>query len=213
MAYTSYVMAEEVIYCSQCGAQNSANASFCQRCGAPVPRAGVSSPQSAATAGYPAAVPSYSAAYGGFWVRFVAFLIDAVALSVALIPARIVFAGIFGLGAFHGHMDRGDLAHLSLPFVVLPALQLLFVGANWLYEALLLSSPWQATLGKKALGLKVTDEFGNRITFLRATGRHFAKWISFMTLCIGFIMIGFTERKRGLHDIIAGTLVMKDQRY
>ena len=204
-------MAEEVIYCSQCGAQNGANAKFCQRCGAPVPRVGVSSPQSSAAVGYPAAVPSYSAAYGGFWVRFVAVLIDAVVLSAALIPARIVFAGIFGLGAFHGRLDRGDLRELL--FVVLPAMQLLFVGASWLYEALLLSSPWQATLGKKALGLKVTDEFGSRITFLRATGRHFAKYLSVMTLCIGFMMAGFTERKRALHDIIAGTLVMKDLRY
>lgn len=204
-------MAEEVIYCSQCGAQNGPNASFCQRCGAPVPRVGIAAPRPTATPGYPAAVPSYSAAYGGFWVRFVAVLIDAVVLSAALIPARIAFAAIFGLGALHGHMDRVDLRQLL--FVVLPAMQLLFVGASWLYEALLLSSPWQATLGKKALGLKVTDEFGSRITFLRATGRHFAKYVSFMTLCVGFMMAGFTERKRALHDIIAGTLVMKDLRY
>lgn len=206
-------MAEQLIYCSKCGAQNAVDARFCQKCGTTMTPAGIQTATSVPTAGYPTAVPSYNAAYGGFWVRFVAFLIDAVVLGIVLVPVRVVFAGIFGWGALHGRVDRGDMVHLSLPFVVFPALQLLFMGANWLYEALLLSSPWQATLGKKALGLKVTDDFGNRITFLRATGRHFAKWISFMTLCIGFIMIGFTERKRGLHDIIAGTLVMKDQRY
>ncbi len=186
-----------------------ASASFCQRCGTPIPRAGVPSPQAAAAAGYPAAVPSYSAAYGGFWIRFVAIIIDAVVLGAVLLPVRAVMAGIFGLGAMH-RLERGDWTDL---IILVPTMRLLWSGANWLYEALLLSSPWQATLGKKALGLKVTDEFGNRITFLRATGRHFAKYLSAITLCIGFIMAGFTERKRALHDMIAGTLVMKDQRY
>lgn len=68
---------------------------------------------------------------------------------------------------------------------------------------------WQGTLGKRILSLKVTDEAGNRISFGRATGRFFAKILSSMFCCIGFIMIGFTERKRGLHDMIAGTLVMR----
>jgi uncharacterized RDD family membrane protein YckC len=171
--------------------------------------AGMPAASTVAPTASPAAVPSYNAAYGGFWIRFVAFLIDAVVLGIVLVPVRLAFAGI-GLTVLHGRMDPGDLARF---FVIVPAIQSVFIGANWLYEALLLSSPWQATLGKKALGLKVTDEFGNRITFLRATGRHFAKWISFMVLCIGFIMIGFTDRKRGLPDMIAGTLVMKDLRY
>jgi uncharacterized RDD family membrane protein YckC len=58
-------------------------------------------------------------------------------------------------------------------------------------------------------GMKVTDLHGNRISFARATGRHFAKILSTMILFIGFIMVGFTERKQGLHDILAGTLVRK----
>ena len=154
-------------------------------------------------------VPAYNAAYGGFWIRFVALLIDIVVLRLVLFPARAILAGI-GLSALHGHMGPSDMRHI---FVLVPAMAALFVGAMWLYEALLLSSPWQATLGKKALGLKVTDEFGNRITFQRATGRYFAKWVSLFTLCIGFIMAGFTDRKRALHDMIAETLVMKEQRY
>jgi uncharacterized RDD family membrane protein YckC len=76
---------------------------------------------------------------------------------------------------------------------------------------LLLSSPWQATIGKKLLGLKVTDEFGQRISFGRATGRHFAKIISMIICFIGFIMAAFTYHKRALHDMIAGTLVMKER--
>jgi uncharacterized RDD family membrane protein YckC len=80
---------------------------------------------------------------------------------------------------------------------------------NWLYYALLESSTWQATLGKKALGLEVTDVEGRRISFGRASGRFFAKIISALILFIGFIMAGFTEKKQALHDIIAGTLVIR----
>jgi uncharacterized RDD family membrane protein YckC len=59
-------------------------------------------------------------------------------------------------------------------------------------------------------GMKVTDLQGNRISFARATGRHFAKILSGMILCIGFIMVGITERKQGLHDMLAGTLVRRN---
>jgi uncharacterized RDD family membrane protein YckC len=86
---------------------------------------------------------------------------------------------------------------------------LLGIAGNWLYEAFMESSTYQATLGKMIFGMKVTDLYGNRISFGRATGRHFAKYISFIIFCIGFIMVGFTERKQGLHDILAGTLVRK----
>jgi uncharacterized RDD family membrane protein YckC len=81
---------------------------------------------------------------------------------------------------------------------------------QWLYDALTTSSSWQATVGKKVLRLKVTDEAGNRISFGRATGRFFGKLLSGMIMNIGFIMIAFTERKQGLHDMIAGTRVIRD---
>ena len=61
-----------------------------------------------------------------------------------------------------------------------------------------------------ALGLKVTDLQGKRISFARATGRHFAKLLSGMILLIGYIMAGLTERKQALHDMIAGTLVVRE---
>jgi uncharacterized RDD family membrane protein YckC len=82
---------------------------------------------------------------------------------------------------------------------------------NWIYEAAMESSSKQATVGKMALGLKVTDLEGRRISFARATGRHFAKLISGMILLIGYIMAGFSQRKQALHDMIAGTLVQRTQ--
>jgi len=81
----------------------------------------------------------------------------------------------------------------------------------WIYEAAMESSAKQATVGKMVLGLKVTDLEGHRISFARATGRHFAKLISAMILLIGYIMAGFNERKQALHDMIAGTLVVRTQ--
>ena len=88
-------------------------------------------------------------------------------------------------------------------------LAVLVIFGSWLYEAFMLSSQYQATLGKMIFGMKVTDLYGNRISFARATGRHFAKWLSGMILGIGYIMVGFTERKQGLHDMLAGTLVRR----
>ena len=80
---------------------------------------------------------------------------------------------------------------------------------NWLYSAVLESSTWQATVGKKAMSLVVTDSAGQRIGFGRATGRYFGKFISSLILGIGFLMVGWTRRKQGLHDMMASTLVYK----
>ena len=88
------------------------------------------------------------------------------------------------------------------------ALSLISIAAYWLYYALLESSPSRATLGKMALGIVVTDLQGGRISFGRATGRHFAKYLSSLILMIGYLMAGFTRQKQALHDILAGTLVV-----
>ena len=78
---------------------------------------------------------------------------------------------------------------------------------HWLYFAFMESSSRQATLGKQILGLYVGDSNGDRISFGLATGRYFSKFLSFFTLYIGFIMVAFTKRKQGLHDLICDTLV------
>ena len=123
--------------------------------------------------------------YGGFWIRVLAWLIDVIIVGL-IIP--ITFAA-------------GTGTHF-IGFGVT------FFG-GWLYEALLTSSSLQATLGKLALGLRVTDLQGQGIDFGRATARHFAKYLSTLILGIGYLMVAFTERKQGLHDMIAGTLVQK----
>jgi uncharacterized RDD family membrane protein YckC len=82
------------------------------------------------------------------------------------------------------------------------------VIASWLYSALLQSSSRQATVGKIALNLIITDEAGNRISFARASGRYFAGILNVLTLGIGYLMVIWTPKKQALHDRIAGTVVV-----
>lgn len=180
------------------------------------PYPGASAPQPAATpyggTPYPGAAPygAVGVQYGGFWIRVLAAIIDFFIVRVVLFPLKALF-GLGGLAA-SGFDFNGFHRGFALPYMIFGGgvLALVTVGASWLYEALMESSAYQATLGKMILGMKVTDLYGNRISFARATGRHFAKIVSAMILGIGFIMVGFTERKQGLHDMMAGTLVRRN---
>lgn len=84
----------------------------------------------------------------------------------------------------------------------------MFLSA-WLYFAFLESSENQATLGKQTIGIIVTDNKGNKITFLRATGRHFARILSSLPLLIGYLLPIWTKKKQTLHDMLTDTVVVK----
>ena len=152
---------------------------------------------------YQAVAPVARAGYGGFWIRVVAFIIDGIILRVVVAPVGMIFGGLGMAGMMSG------IPHRGLRFLGSGITIILLIFGSWLYEAFMESSSYQATLGKMIFGMKVTDLNGNRISFERATGRHFAKWLSAMILGIGYIMVGFTERKQGLHDLLAGTLVRR----
>lgn len=97
----------------------------------------------------------------------------------------------------------------AILYAIIPAFMILFGWAiGWMYFALLESSPKMATLGKQAVGIVVTDMNGNRITFGRATGRYFGKILSGLILCIGYLMMLWSDTKQTLHDQMAGTLVL-----
>jgi uncharacterized RDD family membrane protein YckC len=117
-----------------------------------------------------------------------------------------VVGAMIGVAGYAVDMPRIGIHMVS--FIISGTIGLL---GSWIYEAAMESSSKQATLGKMALGLKVTDLEGRRISFARATGRHFSKIISGCILLIGYIMAGFTQRKQALHDMIAGTLVERTQ--
>jgi len=133
--------------------------------------------------------------YAGFWKRFAASIIDGLILMVCgfIIGGFIGLVHEFATGTSAGAGALGNIGGLFL---------------GWLYYAIMESSSSQGTLGKMALGIKVTDLSGNPISFGRATGRHFGKIISVFIFFIGYLMVAFTSRKQGLHDMMAGCLVV-----
>ncbi|WP_218015245.1 RDD family protein [Brevibacillus dissolubilis] len=123
-----------------------------------------------------------NSSYAGFWVRVSAVLIDSVVLMIPNYMANQVSTSFSWL--------------------------FLLVGP-WLYCAYMESSSWQGTVGKRVFALIVTDGAGNRLTFGKASLRYWSKALSGLTLCIGFMMAGMREKKEAMHDLIAGTYVIK----
>ena len=151
--------------------------------------------------------------YAGFWLRVVAYLVDYLILEVPLIILASGAGFIYGMNAAKSHtsvsfINTDGSANASFILFEL-CIMIVSLLAHWLYFALQESSSAQATLGKRVLGLRVTDLEGHRIGLGRASGRFFGKIISGLTLLIGYMMAGFTERKQALHDILAGTLVVR----
>jgi len=224
----------ENVFCSKCGALNSNLAQFCQNCGGsmlaapaastppppqPAAYAPIAQPAAYAPTAQPVAyapqpagyAPAAVSPYGGFWIRLLAFFIDRIILGIVGAPiAVVVIFPTIGriIQEAENNQEPSPEAIISMLAGISVWLIVFFIG-YWLYEALLTSSSWQGTIGKRVLRLKVVDEAGNRISFARSTGRFFAKVVSYFIMYIGFIMVAFTDRKRGLHDMMAGTLVMK----
>ncbi len=138
--------------------------------------------------------------YAGFWLRFAAYLIDSILLGLIFFPLGL------GLGLIMGATGNNQNPELMLGLN--GGLNMVSLVVTWLYSSLLESSSWQGTVGKKLIGLRVTDLDGRRISFGRATGRHFGKILSGLICLVGFIMAAFTEKHQALHDQLAGTLVL-----
>ena len=178
------------MYCHKCGAPNDDPAVFCKKCGAALQ---MTNPPSGTTAPtYPPAVQ-----YAGFWRRLGSSLIDSIVVGGVALVIYIIFVGV-GAATFD---EWGFFVGYAIAYIAVIVL-------GWLYYALMESSVKQATLGKMALGIIVTDAQGRRVSFGRATGRHFGKILSGIILYIGYIMIAFTAKKQGLHDIMADCLVV-----
>jgi uncharacterized RDD family membrane protein YckC len=155
-------------------------------------------------AALPAVVPPTvdPQAQAGFWRRLAAFAIDAMLMTVGVALVFVVVSIFYGIALLSSPgPDQSVGVTLAMMVIVLVLL--------WLYWAGLESSPWQGTIGKRALDLVVTDLYGRRISFGRATGRYFAKLLSNLTLGVGYILAGVGTRKQGLHDMVAGTLVVR----
>jgi len=141
-------------------------------------------------------------AFAGFWKRAIAYILDG-----------IIFTLLFALAFF---LLGGSMMTVAQPnpenMSAILGIYALYYPAWWLYFALMESSSLQGTIGKKMLGIKVTNIQGQPLSFVHATGRHFSGLITQMTFTIGFLMAAFTARKQALHDMIASTLVV-NKRY
>jgi uncharacterized RDD family membrane protein YckC len=189
------------ILCSSCRTAIPSSATVCPACGlelgrraappfaaqtvaapaGPAPAAQAWASSAPAPVYTPALRADGSRAYAGFWIRVAAVIVDEIVLGVPY--------------------------YLLLQTFGNPALLALIPMA--LYYPLMESSGAQGTLGKLTFGLKVTDTSHRRISFGRALGRYLAKIPSGLLLCLGYVMVAFTPQKRGLHDYIAGTVVLR----
>jgi uncharacterized RDD family membrane protein YckC len=223
------------MFCAKCGANVEEGKAFCGACGQPVLGYSVSAPSTSVSplpGTGPGAIPAYASpatpqtwqataaqqnvAFAGFWLRLVAAIIDGVVLSIPLMP---VFLLVF-LGTFRNMQDVQSAHDPTALWAMLgPKILLVLIVsaiASWLYWGLLESSAWQATLGKKALGLIVTDLEGRRVTFARASGRFWAgrgvssiPYLGGTYFLIDCVCAGFTARKQAIHDMIASCLVLR----
>ena len=188
------------MYCPACGQEAGESARFCPNCGHPLNGSGPDSGPGETETKFPA-----TAAYGGFWRRLLAYFIDGILVYIVATGAAAVVGYLLGvhlevLGRWRGGLRPGaDVLRFLMVTLI-----------SWLYWAGLESSQRQATFGKMALGLKVTDMRGEPVSFGRATGRYFGKYLSALILGIGFLMIGWTAKKQALHDLMAGTLVVRE---
>jgi uncharacterized RDD family membrane protein YckC len=223
------------MFCTRCGLAVQEGTRFCTSCGQEVgvrpPAAQVVTPTPPppvmASAPPPPVVSTAPVAgplpYGGFWVRFVALMIDGLVLGIPFTFIVIIFVFLMGGFALIARRLSGLSGLPRTPgdpqaaMVILGPLimgyflvMIIFLVVEWLYFAGMESSERQATFGKAAMSLRVTGADGRRLSFGHASGRFFSKIVSgLVPLGIGYIMAGFTAKKQALHDMIAGTLVMK----
>jgi uncharacterized RDD family membrane protein YckC len=188
---------------------------YCSECGRAVPASQLTSFGDVSVC--PQCQPAYSQRvrggtrhFGGFWMRFLAIIIDTIIVGVA--SAIISFP--FGLAMGGVGLRLGNNPDPSQVMAVLPAIMgmvgmsvLIRMALSLAYEVYFLATKG-ATPGKMAVGLKVTTADGGPISVGLAVGRYFAKILSSLTLCIGFIIAGFDREKRSLHDHICGTRVV-----
>lgn len=156
--------------------------------------------------------------YAGFWLRFVAWFIDILILGVlewVIVVPLLAAVGIASSFSFRDLSHLQDIEDVGALVGVITAM----IGISWfvsstikvLYHSFMESSKYQGSIGKMALGVIVTDMNGNKLDFGKALVRNICKFISNLTVSIGYIIAGFTEKKQALHDLIAGTLVVRKQ--
>ena len=200
------------MFCPKCGKETDASGKFCQWCGADL----ATIPASPVVATPEEEEGPDIGVYAGLGRRLVAFVVDFIIILLLDLVAMTVLGLTRGIQNSYFYLvqhvsadqltPEGTMA--ALLGSVIAAYGVLLVVIPWLYFAGFESSRSQATPGKLLMRIVVTDMTGNKPTFARVTLRHFAKFVSALIIFIGFLMIGFTTKRQGLHDRIAGCLVL-----
>ncbi len=202
--------------CQRCGRDTPPEYSYCQACGSPMSGNQYPPPMP----GYPQVAGNYGPVnFAGIGARFMAALIDGVVIGIPIGIISTALSAMMAARVIHRtsrdtSFNPGMAAEaMGTFFAGFGFIMILSVVLSWAYFALMESSRWQGTLGKKAMGIRVTDLNGARITLGRATIRLAVKAFLSGWFLLGYIMAFFTQRKQALHDLIAGTLVLTTQLY
>lgn len=147
--------------------------------------------------------------YAGFWIRFAAVFLDGLILTFFQMLI-IIPAGAFIISRFSqmSSTNSPDFSQMGSIFALQGLLYLVQFSIAVTYETWFIGK-YGATPGKMACRIKVITADGGRVSYLRAFGRYFAKLVSWIVLCIGFIMAAFDKEKRALHDHMCETRVVK----
>ena len=148
--------------------------------------------------------------YASFLKRFFAYVIDLILVGFVQSLVVMPLLGLLGFGIAVGK-DFSEPEKLTFIGILAGLGIAAYIGIfiiGWLYFALLESGSRQATLGKMAMDIKVTDIYGDRLSFVKATLRYFGKYLSGLFFCLGYIIAAFTEKRQALHDFIANSMVV-----
>jgi uncharacterized RDD family membrane protein YckC len=147
--------------------------------------------------------------HAGFWKRLAAYVIDSLLIGITYYAvSTMLFVLVFASGLFGGDAASWAQNAGAGVWMLVVAVYVIIGLISVAYYVGFESSAMQATLGKLAVGVKVVDSEGRRLTRMRALGRWAASLLSYASLCVGFLLIAFTDGKRGLHDMIAKTQVV-----
>lgn len=151
--------------------------------------------------------PTTEHEFASFGSRVGAFLIDGlIVFAINVVVMLISFVAIFFVGSLMANTSVGE----ALLVVLMLGMYGLMIAVPWLYYARQESGMKMATIGKRVVGIQVIDTDGYPVSFLRATGRYFSKYLISSLICgMGYFFPLFTEKKQALHDLIAATLVVK----
>lgn len=179
------------MYCPQCSYNNPINAKVCKNCELDL--------QAEANDSDHTAAPE-ELVYAGFWVRFFAAFLDLLVLGAGVILMLFSIAALIAYSGRDSILHNPQAASLFYGLIIFMALA---------YYILMESGIHSATLGKRWMNIKVLDSHGNRLTVWRAAGRLLARIFSYLSLMLGFLIQPFTRRKQALHDLLAGTVVVR----